>query len=304
MDAAATGLRLHLRQTAVRPPARRSRPAGARAFPRRARITRTSWPAFWKTTTSRGPPQPSRREMHEAAAVITFLSPGLRFFHQGQFEGRKTRISPHLVRGSGRTDRPAAGTVLRPAAGRVAPAGRPRWPMAIARLLPRLGRQLDLGLLSGLCLARACRRAAAGDGELCAQPEPVLRRCRSRISVTASGAWRIYSVTPPTTGRATICKHVACTSMSLPGRPPSFADETSLTGGEKLAFKPQPAVSSAQDACSFFESNIRALSRELQLLAYLRANGFKTFIVSGGDVDFMHLELILPRAVRRQARPL
>lgn len=38
-------------------------------------------------------------EMHEAAAVVTFLSPGLRFFHQGQFEGRKKRISPHLVRG-------------------------------------------------------------------------------------------------------------------------------------------------------------------------------------------------------------
>jgi hypothetical protein len=37
--------------------------------------------------------------MHEAAAVITFLSPGLRFFHQGQFQGRKKRISPHLVRG-------------------------------------------------------------------------------------------------------------------------------------------------------------------------------------------------------------
>jgi Alpha amylase, catalytic domain len=37
-------------------------------------------------------------EMHEAAAVITFLSPGLRFFHQGQFEGRRKRISPHLVR--------------------------------------------------------------------------------------------------------------------------------------------------------------------------------------------------------------
>jgi Alpha amylase, catalytic domain len=36
--------------------------------------------------------------MHEAAAVITFLSPGLRFFHQGQLEGRKKRISPHLVR--------------------------------------------------------------------------------------------------------------------------------------------------------------------------------------------------------------
>src|SRR5262245_12455329 len=37
-------------------------------------------------------------EIQEAAAVITFLSPGLRFFHQGQFEGRKKRISPHLVR--------------------------------------------------------------------------------------------------------------------------------------------------------------------------------------------------------------
>jgi len=36
--------------------------------------------------------------MHEAAAVVTFLSPGLRFFHQGQFEGRRKRISPHLVR--------------------------------------------------------------------------------------------------------------------------------------------------------------------------------------------------------------
>jgi hypothetical protein len=37
-------------------------------------------------------------EVHRAAAAITFLSPGLRFFHQGQFEGRKKRISPHLGR--------------------------------------------------------------------------------------------------------------------------------------------------------------------------------------------------------------
>jgi len=35
---------------------------------------------------------------HRAAAVLTFLSPGLRFFHQGQFEGRLKRISPHLAR--------------------------------------------------------------------------------------------------------------------------------------------------------------------------------------------------------------
>jgi len=35
---------------------------------------------------------------HQAAAVVTFLAPGLRFFHQGQFEGRLKRISPHLDR--------------------------------------------------------------------------------------------------------------------------------------------------------------------------------------------------------------
>jgi alpha amylase-like protein len=47
---------------------------------------------------------------HEAAAVITFLSPGLRFFHQGQFEGRQKRISPHLVRAP---QEPANGTLQR-----------------------------------------------------------------------------------------------------------------------------------------------------------------------------------------------
>lgn len=36
--------------------------------------------------------------VHRAAAVITYSIPGLRFFHQGQFEGWKKRISPHLIR--------------------------------------------------------------------------------------------------------------------------------------------------------------------------------------------------------------
>jgi hypothetical protein len=31
--------------------------------------------------------------------VITFLSPGLRFFHQGQFEGAEVRVPTHLCRG-------------------------------------------------------------------------------------------------------------------------------------------------------------------------------------------------------------
>ena len=38
-------------------------------------------------------------EKHEAAALITFFATGLRFFHQGQFQGFRKRISPHLVRG-------------------------------------------------------------------------------------------------------------------------------------------------------------------------------------------------------------
>jgi hypothetical protein len=42
-------------------------------------------------------------DVHKAAAVLTFLSPGLRFFHQGQFEGRLKRISPHLSRGPAET---------------------------------------------------------------------------------------------------------------------------------------------------------------------------------------------------------
>ena len=36
---------------------------------------------------------------HQAAAIITFLSPGLRFFHQGQFEGARVRVPVHLSRG-------------------------------------------------------------------------------------------------------------------------------------------------------------------------------------------------------------
>jgi Alpha amylase, catalytic domain len=36
---------------------------------------------------------------HRAAAAITFLSPGLRFFYQGQFEGARVRVPVHLYRG-------------------------------------------------------------------------------------------------------------------------------------------------------------------------------------------------------------
>jgi hypothetical protein len=36
--------------------------------------------------------------MQMAAAVVTFFVPGLRFFHEGQLEGRKARVSMHLGR--------------------------------------------------------------------------------------------------------------------------------------------------------------------------------------------------------------
>jgi hypothetical protein len=36
--------------------------------------------------------------MHRAAAVVAFFCPGLRFFHDGQFEGRKIRVPVQLCR--------------------------------------------------------------------------------------------------------------------------------------------------------------------------------------------------------------
>lgn len=38
-------------------------------------------------------------DVHQAAAAISYLSPGMRFFHQGQLQGYTKRISPHLCRG-------------------------------------------------------------------------------------------------------------------------------------------------------------------------------------------------------------
>jgi hypothetical protein len=37
-------------------------------------------------------------QVHQAAALITYLTPGLRFFHQGQMEGYQTRIPMQLCR--------------------------------------------------------------------------------------------------------------------------------------------------------------------------------------------------------------
>jgi hypothetical protein len=36
---------------------------------------------------------------HQAAAIVTYFAPGLRFFHQGQFDGAHVRVPVHLRRG-------------------------------------------------------------------------------------------------------------------------------------------------------------------------------------------------------------
>ena len=130
-------------------------------------------------------------EVHQAAAVITFLSPGLRFFHQGQFEGRKKRISPHLVRGP---EEPVDQQLKQfyDGCSPCCATRRARRPVAIARMRPRLGRKLDLGLFRGLCLARPGKRAAAGGGELCFEPEPVLRPVA--VCGLGNGQWRLQDL--------------------------------------------------------------------------------------------------------------
>ncbi|MBX6741051.1 MAG: alpha-amylase [Acetobacteraceae bacterium] len=52
-------------------------------------------------------------EVHQAAAVVTFLSPGLRFFHQGQFEGRRKHLSIHLNRAPTEPAEPVVGEFYR-----------------------------------------------------------------------------------------------------------------------------------------------------------------------------------------------
>ena len=38
------------------------------------------------------------RDLHEVAAVVTYLTPGLRFFYHGQLDGNRVHVTPHLVR--------------------------------------------------------------------------------------------------------------------------------------------------------------------------------------------------------------
>jgi glycosidase len=50
-------------------------------------------------------------DAHQAAAAITFLSPGLRFFHQGNSRANQANLSSFVSR-SGRTGRPGIAALL------------------------------------------------------------------------------------------------------------------------------------------------------------------------------------------------
>ena len=77
------------------PAGRRRLPAALRALPREPR----------RAARGRGVPAARRTRRRPS---ITFLAPGLRFFHEGQTTGRRLRTSNHLGRRAGRADRPRA----------------------------------------------------------------------------------------------------------------------------------------------------------------------------------------------------
>lgn len=97
MDPPATRVRLHVRQTALRSFARWCRGTRAGAHLCAGLDYQNKLARFLENHDEPRAAAIFSREVHEAAAVITYLSAGLRFFHQGQFEGCRKRISPHLV---------------------------------------------------------------------------------------------------------------------------------------------------------------------------------------------------------------
>jgi hypothetical protein len=103
--------------------------------------------------------------IHRAAAVITYFIPGLRFFHQGQLEGRLKRISPHLVRAP---EEPLDKGLMEFYEELLAILRRPIVP-------PRLGRDRILGCIHRPFLARFRRCSNVDRGQLCVASEPVLR---------------------------------------------------------------------------------------------------------------------------------
>ena len=141
-------------------------------------------------------------EVHRAAAILTFLTPGLRFFHQGQREGKRVRIPVHLGRGPDEANDPAIAAFydgllecLKDPAFRDGD-----WQLLECR--PGLGRERDAGRLRGLLLDRPTRRRAPPRRrQLRRSPEPVLRHAAlarpRRADVAPPGPHRARRLRPP-----------------------------------------------------------------------------------------------------------
>ena len=87
VGAAAAGLRLHLRQAAVRSAPRRPGPAGTGPPQGRDSTIRAGSPASWRTTTSRGPLPLSRRRFTRRPPSSPSSRPGCAFFTRGNSRG-------------------------------------------------------------------------------------------------------------------------------------------------------------------------------------------------------------------------
>ena len=86
-------------------------------------------------------------DKHKAAAVLTFLCPGLRFIHQGQREGFTKRIPVHLGRGPDESTNSESETFYARLAELPQTSGDALWRMELTRSLAGLGWQLDTRLL-------------------------------------------------------------------------------------------------------------------------------------------------------------
>ena len=141
----------------------------------RASTSRTGSRASSRTTTSRARPRRSPRTSTGPPPSSPSSSPGLRFFHQGQREGKRVRIPVHLGRGPAEPPDAAIAefyedllACLKDAAFRDGQLAAPGVPAGV-------GREPDVRRLRRVRLDRPGRPAPPRRRQLLRAPEPVLR---------------------------------------------------------------------------------------------------------------------------------